>query len=41
MEIDYSRNYSVIGMHWLQGIGLLETLTFVSCYDDYIFRYYQ
>ena len=39
MEIDYYRSDSVRGMHWLQDVGLLETLIFVACSEDFILRY--
>jgi len=41
MGIDYNRNDSVMGMHWLQDVGLLETLMFVACSKEYILKYYR
>lgn len=39
MNIDYYITRSVMGLHWLHDAGLLETLTFVACSDDYILKY--
>jgi len=41
MGIDYYRSNSVMGMHWLQDVGLLETLMFVACSSEYILKYWQ